>query len=288
MLRTAAKMAPTSASDIPSLSLLYKLKKLDVSRLGPFQGASSIHNDRIGLFRGDITTLSVDAIVNAANNSLLGGGGVDGAIHRAAGRGLLAECRTLGGCPTGLSKITDAYNLPCKKVIHTVGPIYDDTDPDESEADLRSCYRSSLELAVQNGVKTVAFSAISTGVYGYPSMDAAHVACDTVRKYMDGEDGGKLDKVIFVTFEEKDVRAYNSLLPCVILSYYTKYISLTTAILCSRHFPPNIPSSTDQDNTNSEQAAEAEAKASQLPNVPTTDPADPEHVPKKQKQDNEK
>lgn len=268
MLRTAAKMAPTSASDIPSLSLLYKLKKLDVSRLGPFQGASSIHNDRIGLFRGDITTLSVDAIVNAANNSLLGGGGVDGAIHRAAGRGLLAECRTLGGCPTGLSKITDAYNLPCKKVIHTVGPIYDDTDPDESEADLRSCYRSSLELAVQNGVKTVAFSAISTGVYGYPSMDAAHVACDTVRKYMDGEDGGKLDKVIFVTFEEKDVRAYNSLLP--------------------RHFPPNIPSSTDQDNTNSEQAAEAEAKASQLPNVPTTDPADPGHVPKKQKQDNEK
>ncbi|KAI1092189.1 MACRO domain-containing protein [Rostrohypoxylon terebratum] len=271
MLRTAAKMAPTSASDIPSLSLLYKLKKLDVSRLGPFQGASSVHNDRIGLFRGDITTLSVDAIVNAANNSLLGGGGVDGAIHRAAGRGLNAECRTLGGCPTGLSKITDAYNLPCKKVIHTVGPIYNDANPDESEADLRSCYRSSLELAVQNGIKTVAFSAISTGVYGYPSMDAAHVACDTVRKYMDGEDGAKLDKVIFVTFVEKDVRAYNSCLP--------------------RHFPPNTSSSSDEDGTNdaeNEQAAEAEAKASQLPNVPTTDPADSEHVPKKQRQASEK
>ncbi|KAI2464280.1 MACRO domain-containing protein [Annulohypoxylon bovei var. microspora] len=257
-------MAPTSASDIPSLNLLYKLNKLDVPRLGPFKGASSAHNDRIGLFRGDITTLSVDAIVNAANNSLLGGGGVDGAIHRAAGKDLLAECRTLGGCSTGSSKITNAYNLPCKKVIHTVGPVYDDTDPAESEVDLRSCYRSSLELAIQNGLKTIAFSAISTGVYGYPSMDAAHVACDTVRKYMDGDDGQKLDKVIFVTFEDKDVRAYHDFLP--------------------RHFPPRIPTSTDQDSTIEEQVAEAEAKASQLPDVPTTDPADSEHVPKRQRQ----
>ncbi|KAI1206085.1 MACRO domain-containing protein [Annulohypoxylon truncatum] len=260
-------MAPTSASDIPSLNLLYKLKKLDVSRLGPLKGASPVHNDRIGLFRGDITTLSVDAIVNAANTSLLGGGGVDGAIHRAAGKGLLAECRTLGGCPTGSSKITNGYNLPCQKVIHTVGPVYNDSKPAESEAHLRSCYRTSLELAVQNDLKTIAFSAISTGVYGYPSLDAANVACDTVRKYMDGDDGKKLDKVIFVTFEEKDVRAYNSLLP--------------------RHFPPSIPASSDQDSITGEQAAEAEAKASQLPDVPTTDPADSEHVPKKQRQSNE-
>ncbi|KAI1413887.1 MACRO domain-containing protein [Hypoxylon sp. FL1857] len=259
-------MAPISASDVPSLTLLYKLHKLDGSRLGPLKGASPAHNDRIGLFRGDITTLAVDAIVNAANTSLLGGGGVDGAIHRAAGKGLLAECRTLHGCSTGSAKITGAYNLPCKKVIHAVGPVYNDVQPAESEAALRGCYRSSLELAVQNDLKTIAFSAISTGVYGYPSKDAAHVACDTVRKFMDGSDGQKLEKVIFVTFEEKDVRAYNELLP--------------------RHFPPSSETSADE-KTTEEQTAEAEAKAGQFPSVPTTDPADPDHVLKRQKQGGE-
>ncbi|KAI1370118.1 MACRO domain-containing protein [Hypoxylon crocopeplum] len=261
-------MSPTSASDVPSLALLYKLDRLQASRLGPFRATSSAYNDRIGLFRGDITTLSVDAIVNAANNSLLGGGGVDGAIHRAAGPKLLAECRTLRGCSTGSSKITDAYNLPCNKVIHAVGPVYDDDSPDKSEAALRGCYRSALELAVQNRLKTVAFSAISTGVYGYPSMDAAHVACGAVREFLDGDDGQKLDKVIFVTFEEKDVRAYNHRLP--------------------RHFPPNTETDADtpidQEKATEEQTAEAEAKAAQFPSVPTTDPADSEHAHKKQKQ----
>ncbi|KAI1134763.1 MACRO domain-containing protein, partial [Hypoxylon sp. FL0543] len=264
MFRTAVRMAPIPASDIPSVSLLYKLKKLDSSRIAPVKGASPVHNDRIGLFCGDITNLAVDAIVNAANNSLLGGGGVDGAIHRAAGRGLLAECRTLGGCPTGSAKITDAYNLPCKKVIHAVGPIYDDDNPAESEAALRGCYRSSLELAVQHKLKTIAFSAISTGVYGYPSMGAADVACDTVRKFMDGDNGQKLDKVVFVTFQDKDVRAYNHMLP--------------------RHFPPDIESPANEEKATEEQTAEAEAKAGLFPSVPTTDPADSEHVLKKQKQ----
>ncbi|KAI8957312.1 MACRO domain-containing protein [Daldinia sp. FL1419] len=211
-------MAYISASDIHSLSFLYRNNKLELSKQVPLKDASSAHNDRIGLFRGDITTLSVDAIVNAANTSLLGGGGVDGAIHRAAGPKLRAECRTLGGCSTGSSKITDAYNLPCKKVIHTVGPVYDDMNPAKSEVALRGCYQSSLELAVQNDLKTIAFSAISTGVYGYPSGGAAHIACDTVRKFMDGDEGTKLDKVIFVTFELKDARAYEDILP--------------------RHFPP--------------------------------------------------
>ncbi len=213
MFRPATKMAPISASDIPSLSLLYKHHKLNVSTLGPFQNATSLHNDRIGLFHGDITTLSVDAIVNAANLLLLGGGGVDGAIHRAAGPKLLRECRTLHGCPTGSAKITNAYDLPCKKVIHAVGPIYNVNDPADSEIALRGCYRSSLELAVRHNLKTIAFSAISTGVYRYPTADAAHVACDTVREFMDSNDGPKLDKVIFVTFEEKDARSYNLLLP---------------------------------------------------------------------------
>ncbi|KAI0832288.1 MACRO domain-containing protein [Hypoxylon sp. FL0890] len=260
-------MAPIPASDIPSLSLLYKLRKLDSSRLGPLRGASPVHNDRIGLFRGDITTLAVGAIVNAANNSLLGGGGVDGAIHRAAGKKLLAECRTLGGCPTGSAKITDAYNLPCKKVIHAVGPVYNNAHPDESEAALRGCYQSSLELAVQYNLQTIAFSAISTGVYGYPSVDAANVACDTVRKFMDSDNGQKLDKVIFVTFQEKDVRAYNQILP--------------------RYFPPSTEAPAGQDKATEEQTAEAQAKADQFPSVPTTDPADSEHVLKRQKQGGE-
>ncbi|KAI5917673.1 MACRO domain-containing protein [Camillea tinctor] len=206
-------MAVTAAADIPSLDLLYNRKTLDVSRLGPVDGASSIHNDRVGLFRGDITSLSVDAIVNAANTSLLGGGGVDGAIHRRAGPQLLAECRTLGGCETGSSKITNAYNLPCKKVIHAVGPIYSELRPDRSEVSLRGCYQSSLRLAIEHDLKTIAFSGISTGIYGYPSIDAALVACSTVKEFLDSKDGQRLDKVIFVTFEEKDVRAYNHVLP---------------------------------------------------------------------------
>ncbi|CAJ2512478.1 Uu.00g054930.m01.CDS01 [Anthostomella pinea] len=260
-------MAPTSASDVPSLSLLYKLKKLHPSKLGPTTDANPSHNDRIGLIRGDITSLSVGAIVNAANRSLLGGGGVDGAIHRAAGPRLLAECRTLDGCATGSSKITDAYELPCNKVIHTVGPVYDDIHPSRSETALRGCYKSSLQLAVENGLKSIAFSGISTGIYGYPSMDAAVIACDTVQKFLDGHDGQKLDKVIFVTFEDKDVNAYNHVLP--------------------RFFPPSSETSTEQKKAAEEQTAEAEAKASQLPSVPTTDPADAEHAPKKQKQDGE-
>lgn len=211
------RMAPIAAADIPTLSLLYKLKKLEVTSSSlstPSAGAAtSAHNDRIGLIRGDITNLAVDAIVNAANKSLLGGGGVDGAIHRAAGRELLAECRTLGGCNTGFSKITDAYDLPCRKVIHTVGPVYRDNDVEWSEATLRSCYETSLELAVEHGLKSIAFSGISTGIYGYPSRDAAAVACKAVASFLGGGDGKKLDKITFVTFEEKDVRAYNNALP---------------------------------------------------------------------------
>ncbi|KAK8060855.1 macro domain-containing protein [Apiospora saccharicola] len=259
-------MAPISAADIPSLSLLYKLKKLDKAQTTPVAGATPKHNDRIALIRGDITTLRVDAIVNAANKSLLGGGGVDGAIHRAAGRALKDECRELGGCETGNSKITDAYNLPCKKVIHTVGPIYDDVHPERSEAALRGCYRSSLELAVEHGLKTIAFSGISTGIYGYPSLDACRVACDTVKTFLDKNEE-KLDKVIFVTFEVKDVRSYDSTLPL--------------------YFPPDTETSVDQEKAAEDQAAEAKATASKLPDVPNSEPVkadtDPEHSLKKQK-----
>ncbi|KAI1747175.1 MACRO domain-containing protein [Xylaria castorea] len=265
MLRAATRMI--SADEIPTLDLLYRRQKMGPSLLGAFNHATSAYNNRIGIIRGDITTLAVDAIVNAANTSLLGGGGVDGAIHRAAGRELLAECRNLNGCATGSSKITNAYRLPCNKVIHAVGPVYSDRYPQRCETALRGCYQSALQLAVQNGLKTIAFSAISTGVYGYPSYDAASVACSTVKAFLGAEYGNKLDKVVFVTFEEKDVRVYNNLLP--------------------RFFPPEDAPYSDSDDATEEQIIEAEATANQLPSVPQTDPSDTEHVQKKQRQDSD-
>jgi len=141
---------------------------------------------RISLLDADITKLEVDAIVNAANSTLLGGGGVDGAIHRAAGPELVDECRTLGGCPTGEARITKGYRLPAKFVIHTVGPVWHGGDRGEAEL-LASCYRSSLELAAANGVKTIAFPAISCGIYGYPNDEAARIAVREITKFLERE-----------------------------------------------------------------------------------------------------
>ncbi|KAI0114326.1 hypothetical protein GGR51DRAFT_546481 [Nemania sp. FL0031] len=207
-------MASIPAENIPTLALLYESGKLKPPLLGPMnEKSTSAYNSKIAIIRADITTLAVDAIVNAANSSLLGGGGVDGAIHRAAGEDLLDECRILNGCETGSSKITDAYRLPCKKVIHAVGPVYNPRHAPRCEALLRGCYQSALQLAVQHGLKTIAFCAIATGIYSYPSYDAATVACTTVRDFLATEDGHKIDKVIFVTFEQQDVSSYKNLLP---------------------------------------------------------------------------
>ncbi len=159
--------------------------------------------------KGDITKLEVDAIVNAANSSLLGGGGVDGAIHRAAGPGLLTETRLLGGCPTGEAKLTKGYNLPAKYVIHTVGPVWHGGRQGEPDL-LRNCYWNSLTIAREKGFKSIAFPGISTGVYGYPAAEAARIAVATVREFaaQTGYDG----EVIFCCFSQDALELYQKLL----------------------------------------------------------------------------
>lgn len=154
---------------------------------------------KIKIIRGDITKLACDVIVNAANSSLLGGGGVDGAIHYAAGPGLLAECRTLGGCRTGEAKITKGYNLPARFVIHTVGPIYFEHSAAEAEELLTACYENSLKLACEKGLKTVAFPLISAGVYGYPQREAIRVAVETMKKHAE-----EFEELTLVLFGERE------------------------------------------------------------------------------------
>ncbi len=163
----------------------------------------------IELRKGDITKIKLDAIVNAANKSLLGGGGVDGAIHKAAGPELLRECVSLGGCNTGQAKITRGYNLPSRYVIHTVGPIYSGGYKDEDRL-LLLCYKNSLDIAKQNKLRTIAFPSISTGAYGFPIEQAAPIALNTTILYLK-ENPGIFDKIIFVLFSDKDLKIYQDL-----------------------------------------------------------------------------
>lgn len=163
---------------------------------------------KIEVIQGDITKLKVDAIVNAANKSLLGGGGVDGAIHRAAGPELLAECRMIGGCPTGEARITGGYNLFARHVIHTVGPVYSGKHKDSQLLSL--CYLNSLQLAVQHNIRSIAFPAISCGVYGYPIKEACKIAVDTIISFLN--ENKSLDKVIFALFSAEDMNVYKNYL----------------------------------------------------------------------------
>ena len=169
--------------------------------------------EKIELYRGDITKLKVDAIVNAANSSLLGGGGVDGAIHRAAGSELLEECRTLNGCKTGDAKITKGYNLPAKYVIHAVGPRW--IPLRNNKALLEGAYRRSLETALENDVKTIALPNISTGIYGYPKGKAADIAINTVVEFLNKNP--QIEKVIFAVFDEVNYSLYQEKLKTVII-----------------------------------------------------------------------
>ena len=160
---------------------------------------------RLEITEGDITKLDVDAIVNAANKSLLGGGGVDGAIHRAAGPKLLEETRTLGGCETGEAKITLGYDLPARHVIHTVGPVWHGGKSREDEI-LANCYRNSLELAVRNGLKSIAFPAVSTGVYGFPIERATEIAIREIKKFLEAD--STVEKVVCCCFGQRDLDIY--------------------------------------------------------------------------------
>jgi len=165
-----------------------------------------MNTPKIAVVQGDITTLDVDVIVNAANTSLLGGGGVDGAIHRAAGPALLAECRRLGGCKTGDAKVTAGHDLPARHILHTVGPVWRGGNAEEPEL-LTSCYRRSLQLANELKLKSIAFPAISTGVYGFPKLHAATIAVREVQA-----NAGTLERVLFVCFDSETAEIYRKLL----------------------------------------------------------------------------
>ncbi|XP_029817532.1 ADP-ribose glycohydrolase MACROD2 isoform X1 [Manacus vitellinus] len=197
----ALKAIPTWMEDLKS-----KSESDGESTKEDVQGKKSL-SEKVSLYRGDITLLEVDAIVNAANSSLLGGGGVDGCIHRAAGPCLVAECRNLSGCETGQAKITCGYDLPAKYVIHTVGPIARGHLTDIHKENLASCYKSSLKLAKENNIRSIAFPCISTGIYGFPNEPAAVIALNTIKEWL-SKNHNEVDRIIFCVFLEIDYKIF--------------------------------------------------------------------------------
>ncbi|KAK1831862.1 hypothetical protein QBC39DRAFT_382031 [Podospora conica] len=300
---TPTKMSPP----LPTLTTLYATSRLSPpsptatpppTLLGPstLPTPSATLNNTIALLQADITTLPVDAIVNAANTSLLGGGGVDGAIHRAAGPQLLAACRRLDGCSTGSAKITDAYGrLPCNKVIHAVGPVYRRGDREGSERALAGAYTRSLELAVEAGCRTVAFSALSTGVYGYPAREAAAVQCAAIRKFLEEGRGKGLEKVVLVNWMAEEVwRSYLAIVPLFFPPVVegqeaaangkeeeTEEAEAKTNGKDKKEDDSGDESWEEVEKSEIELEAEAEEVAQKLPDPPTSDPAKVEEEKKK-------
>nr|QSG73582.1 ADP-ribose glycohydrolase MACROD2 [Alvinella pompejana] len=204
--RKIYKTQYVTLDSVPTWPEYYK-KNLEASKVKPSkEPVDEALNSKVSLWCGDITTLEIDCIVNAANESLLGGGGVDGAIHRAAGPTLLAECRTACGCKTGDAKITGGYRLPAKYIIHTVGPRY------HGDEKLRSCYKKSLDLMIENNLHSIAFPCISTGIYGFPGERAADIALTTVKDFLQ-KHKDKVDRIIFCLFTRDDVNIYESKMP---------------------------------------------------------------------------
>ncbi|KAF7327796.1 Macro domain-containing protein [Mycena kentingensis (nom. inval.)] len=281
--------------DIPTVAQLYAKDMLEDAPKDKTRypaDADGAFLDRVCLFQGDITAMEVDSIVNAANRSLLGGGGVDGAIHARAGRALLEECasavsarrltldadtydsdvgETLDGCETGSAKITKAYKLPSKHIIHAVGPVYSRSDLENRAKQLASCYSTSLKIAVENGLKHItslpqAFCSISTGIYGYPIVDATHIALDTVRQFCESEDGSKLDRIIFVVWSNKDKDVYETLIP----EYFPRSSDAGEERAASEA-PAGDTTTTEQDTISEE--------LSQLPEAPPLQPTASEPAP---------
>ena len=264
-------MATTPLSQIPTLASLYNFGRPDASNCSSRQPPVQKWNEKIGLIRTDITRMEVDAIVNAANNPLLGGGGVDGAVHRAAGEELLDECRSLAGCDTGSAKITKGYRLPASHVIHAVGPVYQAAKVENMHKKLlRSCYTKSLELAIENGCKTIAFAAISTGVYGYPSGEAAEVVLEAVRRWLDQDEerAAKLERIVFCSFMERDETAYEDLAPFV-FSACSPCVLRNIADLPVRLFFPPVTENAAEDT---KERDSKKSSAAALPDVPGTEP----------------
>ncbi|PWN90525.1 A1pp-domain-containing protein [Acaromyces ingoldii] len=207
-------MSKVGVSKIPTVAQLFKSGALKPAAPSSSSLPAYSHlSNRVALWQGDITKLEVDGIVNAANESLLGGGGVDGAIHRAAGPELVKECRTLNGCKTGDAKVTKGYKLPAKHVVHTVGPIYSRSNAGTSRSKLQSAYRRSLEAATEADIKTIAFPSISTGVYGYPIEEATNVSLEVTGEYLADKESSQLELVVFCVFGDADKHVYEQVIP---------------------------------------------------------------------------
>lgn len=217
-----------SLSDIPSLPDIYL--KYSFKPKAALEEHNATFNKKTALICHDITKLRVDAIVNAAKQSLLGGGGVDGAIHKAVGPQLLAECKTLKGCKTGSAKITKGYKIPAKKIIHAVNPVYNNEN--QPEALLRGCYRKALELCDEHKLKSAAFNAISTGIYGYPKKEAAVVAISEFRKFFNEGKGKGINKIVYCSYPPQDEKHYYGTVPYVIYGYLRKVKVKLTSIDC--------------------------------------------------------